>query len=296
MSQMKSGEKPVTTPEYKKALERERFEILERLERWLETPMLVLAFVWLALLIVELIWGESSLFEIVGTSIYIIFILNFALELALAPRKRDYLKRNWLTAISLLIPALRIFRIFRVFRFLRLARAGRGLRLLRVVSSLNRGMLALGASLSRRGFNYVLALTVLVTFGGAAGMYAFENEAPSGLRSYGEALWWTAMIMTTMGSQYWPHTVEGRVLCVFLALYAFGVFGYVTATLATYFVGRDAESDTAGVAGSAQLVRLSEQILALRKEMRALAERRSDSVPHNPPKANDDSKRRDQRG
>lgn len=287
MSQMKSGQKPSPTPDDKEALEKVRFELSARLERWLETPMLVLAFVWLALLIVELIWGESSLFEIIGTSIYVVFILNFALELTLAPRKGDYLKRNWLTAVSLLVPALRIFRIFRVFRVLRLARAGRGLRLLRVVSSLNRGMHALGASLSRRGFGYVLALTLLVTFVGAAGMYAFENEAPEGLRSYGEALWWTAMIMTTMGSQYWPQTVEGRVLCVFLALYAFAVFGYVTATLATFFIGRDAENDTAEVAGSAQLITLSEEIRALRDEMRALAERRSDSVPQHPLKKDD---------
>ena len=284
---MTSGEKPSPTPDDKEALEKERFELSERLERWLETPMLVLAFVWLALLIVEFVWGESSVFEIIGASIYVVFILNFALELTLAPRKGAYLKRNWLTAVSLLVPALRIFRIFRVFRVLRLARAGRGLRLLRVVSSLNRGMHALGASLSRRGFGYVLALTLLVIFAGAAGMYAFENEASEGLRNYGEALWWTAMIMTTMGSQYWPQTVEGRVLCVFLALYAFAVFGYVTATLATYFIGRDAENDTAEVAGSAQLITLREEIRALRDEMRALAERRSDSVPQHPLKKDD---------
>ncbi|MGH8178793.1 MAG: potassium channel family protein, partial [Steroidobacter sp.] len=161
---------------------------------------------------------------------------------------------------------------FRVFRLLRLARAGRGLRLLRVLSSLNRGMHALGASLSRRGFGYVIALTVLVTFAGAAGMYAFENGAP-GLTSYGEALWWTAMVMTTMGSQYWPQTVEGRVLCVLLALYAFAVFGYVTATLATFFVGRDAENDEAELAGAKQLAALREEVIALRNEVRALSRR-----------------------
>ncbi len=269
MSHMNNSEH--STSDNQQALESERFELLERIERWLETPMLVLAFVWLALLIVELIWGESSLFEIIGAGIYVIFILNFALEFTLAPRKGDYLKRNWLTAVSLLVPALRIFRIFRVFRVFRLARAGRGLRLLRVVSSLNRGMHALGASLSRRGFGYVFALSLLVTLAGAAGMFAFENEAPGGLHSYGEALWWTAMIMTTMGSQYWPQTAEGRVLCVVLALYSFAVFGYVTAILATYFIGRDAEHDTAEVAGSAQLITLRDEIRALRDEMRALA-------------------------
>ncbi|HBA85006.1 MAG TPA: potassium channel protein [Verrucomicrobia bacterium] len=252
----------------KKSLEKERYELLQRLEDWLETPMLILAFVWLALLVGELIWGESPSFERIGSIVWMVFILDFVLEFILAPRKAAYLKSNWLAALSLLLPALRIFRIFRVFRLLRLARVGRGLRLLRMVSSLNRGMRALGASLHRRGFGYVIALTVLVLFVGAAGMYAFENVTPNGLNSYGEALWWTAMIMTTMGSQYWPQTFEGRVLCVFLALYAFAVFGYVTATLATFFIGRDAENSLAERAGAKELAALREELIALRSDLR----------------------------
>ena len=255
------------------ALDQQRYQMLERLQRWLETPMLVLAFVWLALLVGELIWGASRWFETLGIGIWIIFILDFTTALVLAPRKVDYLKGNWLTALSLLVPALRIFRVLRVFRLLRLARVGRGLRLLRVVSSMNRGMHALGASLSRRGFGYVLALSVLVTFAGAAGMYAFENDGPESLDSYGQALWWTAMIMTTMGSQYWPASVEGRLLCVVLALYAFAVFGYVTATLATYFVGRDAQDGNAELAGANQLSELQAQIAALRVDISALSAR-----------------------
>jgi voltage-gated potassium channel len=134
-------------------------------------------------------------------------------------------------------------------------------------------MKALGASLGRRGFGYVIALTVLVTFAGAAGMYAFENEAPGGPIGYVESLWWTAMIMTTMGSQYWPQTAEGRILCLLLALYAFGVFGYVTAALATFFVGRDADSIDAEVAGAKQLTALRDEVIALRDEIRALSRR-----------------------
>ena len=269
MSETNTSENPDPKSSDVEALDRERYALLQRLEDWLETPMLVLAFVWLALLIVELTWGESRWFEIIGTTIWIIFLLDFAVELVLAPHRVAYLKRNWLTAFSLLIPALRLFRIVRFLRLLRLARAGRGLRLIRVVSSLNRSMKALGASLSRRGFGYVVALTLLVTLAGAAGIYAFESQSPGGPNSYGEALWWTAMIMTTMGSQYWPQTGEGRVLCVVLALYAFGVFGYVTATLATFFVGRDAESDEAELAGAKQLAALREEVSALREEIHA---------------------------
>ena len=268
MSDENTGDKQDAAAPVEEALKNERYELLRRLEDSLETPMLVLAFVWLALLVGELIWGESLMFEVLGTIIWVIFILDFAVAFVLAPHKIAYLKNNWLTALSLLVPALRLFRFFRVFRLFRLARMGRSLRLLRVVSSLNRGMRALGASLSRRGFGYVLALTVLVTFTGAAGMYAFENAAPGGLKSYGEALWWTTMVLTTMGSQYWPQTIEGRVLCVFLALYAFAVFGYVTATLATFFIGRDAEDDEAELAGARQLAALREEMIALREEIR----------------------------
>lgn len=187
MSDVGNSEKREAKSPDEEALERERGELLQRLEGWLETPMLVLALVWLALLVVELTRGESPLFDVLGAIIWVVFILDFTVKLVLAPQKAAYLKNNWLTAISLLIPALRIVRAIRVFRVLRLARAGRGLRLVRVVSSLNRGMRALGASLSRRGFGYLLALTVLVTFAGSAGMYAFEKEAAGGPNSYGEA-------------------------------------------------------------------------------------------------------------
>jgi voltage-gated potassium channel len=122
----------------------------------------------------------------------------------------------------------------------------------------------------RRGFSYVVAMTTLVTAGGAAAMYAFEHEVadPAGLHDFASALWWTAMIMTTMGSAYWPQTVEGRILCVLLALYAFAVFSYVTATLATFFVSRDAERSDAPIAGQAAIDALREDIAELRRTIR----------------------------
>lgn len=261
MSHNQTGEQGFSEQE---ALEKERHELLEQIDDWLDTPMLVLAVVWLGLLIGELIWGESRAFEIIGTIIWAIFIIDFVFEFVLAPQKAAYFKKNWLTVLSLLVPALRIFRIFRAVRLLRLSRVGRGLRLFRVVSSLNRGMRALAANLQRRGFSYVISLSLIVFFAGAAEMYAFENEVPGGLDSYPEALWWTAMVMRTMGSQYWPQTLEGRMLCFLLSLYAFAIFGYVTATLATYFVGRDAESSETELAGAADVRALHEELRALR--------------------------------
>jgi voltage-gated potassium channel len=258
---------------HKQRLDRERREVLQKLEDWLDVPMLVLAFAWLVLFVIELTIGLSPLLQAIGTVIWGIFILDFAITFTLAPRKLAYLKSNWLTVIALALPALRIFRIARFARLLSRARATRGLNLVRVMARTNRGMSALGASMGRRGFGYVVALTLVIVLVGAAGMFAFEREVPDGggLNDYGTALWWTAMIVTTMGSEYWPQTPEGRVLCFILALYAFAVFGYVTAVLATFFVGRDAEDDSAELAGAKSMEALRSEIAALRAEIQALS-------------------------
>ncbi|WP_066381431.1 ion transporter [Anabaena sp. CA = ATCC 33047] len=261
----------------KQALEKERSEVLQQLEDWLETPMVVLGFAWLALFIIEIIAGLNPLLQAVSITIWIIFILDFLLKLAIAPHRPSYIKSNWLTAISLLLPALRTFRIIRVIKILQTTRAVRGLQLLRVMTRANRGMRVLAASVSRRGFGYVVTLTIIITLVGAAGMYAFENEVPveSGLHNYGTALWWTAMLIITMGSEYWPKTPEGRILCFFLALYAFAVFGYVTATLATFFIDRDADDDEAELAGTKSIQMLQNEITALRQEIQELLHQHS---------------------
>ena len=267
----------LSTPE-KQALNQQRREILEQLEDWLEMPMLVLSLLWLVLFLIELIWGLSPLLEAIGWAIWVIFILNFTVEFILAPRKMAYLKSNWLTVISLVLPALRVFRFVRVLRVLRTARATRGLQLFRVIARTNRGMRSLSDSLGRRGFGYIVALTLVITLVGAAGMYAFESNIPNkpGLNDYGSALWWTAMLMTTLGSEYWPQTPEGRVLCFLLSLYAFAVFGYLTAAIATFFIGRDAENDTAEIAGAKSIQALHDEITALRADIQALSRRNSE--------------------
>jgi voltage-gated potassium channel len=155
------------------------------------------------------------------------------------------------------LPALRILRVFRALRVLQAARTLRTVSLLRLVTSLNRGMRATAAMLGRHRVGYVVALTVIVIFAGAAGMLAFESQAAlseagfgdladdgAGFDSYGEAVWWTAMLITTIGSDYWPVTVEGRVLCWLLSVYALAIFGYITAAVASFFIRQRPEAPT----------------------------------------------------
>jgi voltage-gated potassium channel len=231
------------TPE-KRLLDEQRQEFVGRLESWLEPAMALLGVAWLVLVIIDMIRGLSGFLLLVNYFIWAIFILDFLIRFSLAPHKAGYLRRNWLTALSLALPALRVFRAFQAFRVLRLARVARTTRLLKIIGSMNRGLGVLSRTLNRRGLGYVLVLTFLFTFVGAAGMYSFEKDAPSGgFKDYGDALWWTSMTMTTMGSQYWPETAEGRLLCLLLATYAFAMFGYVTATIASFFIGLDKERE-----------------------------------------------------
>ena len=54
-------------------------------------------------------------------------------------------------------------------------------------------------------------------------------------------------------------------------------FGYVTAALATFFVGRDADNGDAEVAGAKQLAAVRDEVSALRDEIRALARQTPES-------------------
>ena len=206
--------------------------------------MLMLSVLWTVLLIVEFTRGLSSWLQVVNDVIWLAFVAQFGLEFVIAPAKRVYLRKHWVTALSLALPALRLLRLVRVARLARAARAARGVRLARVIGAMNRGMRAAAMTFRRRGLGYVVLLTAVIAATGAAGMYRFELDAPGGpgFADYGSALWWTAMLLTTMGSDYWPRTPEGRVLCLLLAIYGLAVFGYVTAAIAAYFVGRDRQA------------------------------------------------------
>ena len=257
-----------------------RWRVLAQFERRLEPVMAVLGLIWLGLFVLDVTRGLDPLLAGLSTIIWLAFIGDYAIRLLVAPDRLAYLRKSWFTALSLLIPALRVGRLLASLRVLRAARAVRGVRLIRAVASLNRGMHALGGAIRRRGVGYVAALTVAVTLAGAAGMYALEPHAAGneGFSGYGDALWWTSMIMTTLGSAYWPRTPEGRILALLRSLFAIGVFGYITASLASFFVDRDAASADSDTASESELRAIRREIRLLREELHAGRDRAGPST------------------
>ncbi len=252
------------TPEEQRELTAERHELLGHVEHWLDGPMLVLGLLWLGIVGYQLVRGPRHGLVLIGTVIWALFLLDFLLRLVIAPDKLDFLKHNWLIAVSLLFPALRIAGVVRILGLF--AVGGWQFTLVRVVAAVNRGLEALRRGFGRKGVGYVIGATLLVTFAGAAAMYAFEY-GHLGFRSYGDSLWYTAMLLTTIGSQYWPTTAAGRVLSALLAAWGLGVLGFLTGALASFFVGKDAENPQSDVASQATLDRIHAELVALRSEL-----------------------------
>jgi voltage-gated potassium channel len=83
------------------------------------------------------------------------------------------------------------------------------------------------------------------------------------------------MLLTTLGSEYWPKTAEGRILTFLMSVYAFAIFGYITATIASYFIGRVPEVNTSDIGTQAtpatDMIALRDEIRWLRDEVIALS-------------------------
>lgn len=254
-------------PPPQRQITHERLRLLRQLTTALEMPMMVLGIVWLVLLVIELIEGPSAMREMFGTVIWAAFVVEFGLKLLVSPHKLSYLRHNWLIALSLMLPALRVFRVLRAMRAVSAART---FQVARGLAGFNNGLRALRRALQRRRLGYVLALTAVIALIGSAGVQYFEqtDTRPGGFQTYASSLWFTLMLLTSVGSEYWPRSDGGRVLCLLLSVYGFAVFGYITAALASFFVDRDSdakEHDETAVALRdlhAEVARLRQQLLS----------------------------------
>ncbi len=265
--------------QHRHELHQHRHELINHLVALTERPLIYLSFVWVGLILLSYLHKVDRLLEFLSYAIWAIFVLDFIVKFVIAPDKPSFLKHHWLAAISLILPAFRMFAVFRALRLLWTANALGTTSLLQIIASMNRGLTAVRGTMGRRGVGPVAAFTGIVVLLGAAGMLQFESQtalraagfdaatSATGLHSYGDALWWTCMILTTIGSAYFPNTAEGRLLCIVLALYGLAVFGYLTSALASYFVGKDREEGvtTAGT-GAQQPAGVGES----RKEVEAL--------------------------
>jgi len=243
-----------------------KYPMLLALVNKLELPMLILSFVWLCILIAELVYGTNPIISNVGTSIWILFIFYYTIRLVTVDNRIAFLKKHWLFVLAILVSVLRFVPFLHSFPLVRALTATFGMQVVWIFASAEHGIRSIRRALGQRGAGYVLAFTFVVIFAGAAGMLHFEriSDDPQSIHTYPFALWWTTMQITNIGSGYTIKTPGGHILCLAISIYAIAVFGYLTALIATYFIDRVAKDQNAEIAWQKSLQDIQEEISRLR--------------------------------
>ena len=244
-----------------------KYQILLRMVKKLELPMLFLSFVWLCILIIELVYGITPVLSYLGTCIWIMFIFYFTMRLVTVENKIAFLKKNWLFVLGILVSVLRFVPYLQSFPMVRALTATFGMQVVWIFVSADQGMRSIRRTLGRRGAGYALAFTFVVIFAGAAGMFHFESVAndPLSMNSYTKAVWWTAMQMTNIGSAYSIRTPGGRILCLAISIFAAAMFGYLTALFATFFIDQNAKDPNSEIASQKSVQDVQDEIARLRQ-------------------------------
>ena len=141
------------------------------------------------------------------------------------------------------------------------------LRLLTLLCFVNRR-----ASSSLRGqvIVYVVGLTSLVLLlSSLAVLDAERGRDGANIDDFGDALWWSATTVTTVGyGDRFPVTGTGRLIAVALMLAAIALLGVVTASFASWLIERVAEVEEAGQAATRRdVAALTAEVAALRAEL-----------------------------
>ncbi len=267
----------------------QRWELAENLQAILDPVMAGLGLVFLGLLLldysaIELSEAASSRLFWALQAIWAIFLVEFAVRLIVAPAKGEFLRSNWLGALSLVLPFLRPLRAFRA------ARALRSLSLVRFLGGINRGIRVLRAVTRGRQFAWVGALTVVVMLAGAVGVRYFDRGIEGApIQSFGSALWWSSAMVTTINNELYAVSTEARVLAILMRVFAVSVFGYITASIATYFIGTAQAEPKEGndiAALRAEIAALRQELAAARREAGAADPNLQSNSPGGPNESN----------
>jgi voltage-gated potassium channel len=245
-----------------------REELREKLDRYLDVPLALASLAVVLLIIIQLTAEVNPEWrwrlEALSWGLWALFFLEFMAKLALAPVKRRYITEHWLDVLVVLLPFLRFLRLARVLR------ATRALPVLRLLIFGGRGSSSTLALLKRRRLGQLAIVSAMVILIGASVGFLLEaGAAGARIETFGDALWWSSTLVTTVGGELYPVTPGGRILAFLLQLYAIGIFSYFIGAIASVLVESDARAQAAEIEERADGVRLTErEIEALRSVIR----------------------------
>ena len=198
----------------------------------------VMSLAIMALLLLPLAPAELEALRFYDNLICFIFLVDFALNLAGSHPRSEYVvrRRGWIDLLGSIpslgvFPAFGLLRLFRLFRLARIARLLQGQQKKDLIEDIlhNRSQYATFITL-------LLAFLVLVS--SSLAVLQFESRSPdANITTGGDALWWSAVTITTVGyGDFYPVTTLGRLAGVLVMLAGVGIIGALASILASLLV------------------------------------------------------------
>jgi voltage-gated potassium channel len=254
----------------------EQFAARERWQRRWNLPILLAAFV--PLFVTS---PKSRAVEVaIGVGSWLVFLVDLVVQRRIAP---DYLRRAKgrfdLGVVIVTFPLYLIPGVSGYSAILLLARLGRVARVLMATKGLRRFAQRLGKVALVAGL-----VVVLCSFS------AYEAEHPTnpGFATFGDALWWGIVTLTTVGyGDIVPRTTAGRLSGVAIMLTGVAVLGVLAGSLASLFgIGSEPEGSSASP-GSEQVPSdgrtwrsVDDELAALRSQLIAVEHGLGDLAEH----------------
>lgn len=212
-----------------------------RLARWEHAGaryLTALSVLFLVVYATPILWpgldpGWRRVCEVSNLVIWTLFVADYLIRLALARGRRQFVRSHWFDLAVLVLPVVRPLRALRLVFALKV--------LNQRAESWTRGRLAV----------YVGGATVLLVATAALAVLDAERGNPdSTIQSYPQALWWAVVTITTVGyGDFYPATLEGRLVALAMMVGGIGLLGFVTGSVTSWIVDRiaaakPAEQDT----------------------------------------------------
>lgn len=214
--------------------------------------MTVLAVAFLFVYGTPIIWtgAPSLLIDVLAMAnvvLWITFVADLVIRAVLSGKPGSYILRHPIDVLLVALPMLRPLRILRVFTALQM--------LIRQGGRVSIGRTLAGAA----GATLLLMLIAAIAI-----LDAERGQPGSNIETFGDALWWSGVTVTTVGyGDVFPVTSLGRAVAFGVMLVGVSMIGVVTASIAAWFVGRSEEVESDLIA---EIRALREDVAALRSE------------------------------
>ena len=164
--------------------------------------------------------SSQSILDAVQWVSWIAFAADLLFGIYKASNKVQFLKRHPLEILAVILPFLRPLRLLRFISFGTL-----------VFEKVN-----LGKSIAIT-FKVIVTALFLTYLAGIEITMAERGKPGATIESVGDGFWWAITTLTTVGyGDIYPTTTEGRFIAVGLMVSGICVLGFISATVAAWFV------------------------------------------------------------